>query len=231
MIKQAVVESASRSQALASVWELLGAGNGPALEAMRIRLDNASAYKLVRQGISSKVVAPLGEFLGLGKTTIAAYLDLDRSTTSRRAAKDQVLPTHAAEGVVRLLELDQMACDTFESDAEASGWLRQPHPMLDGETPLEAAKTGYGAQRVKDILLAIKYGGVVCPPSGASVTARIPPPPSAPCWPRWAWDPHTAMAAGIPGGRFKWFMPAAAGPCANSKSACTAMAPSPNTRP
>ena len=32
--------------------------------------------------------------------------------------------------------------------------------MLDGETPLRAAKTSFGAQRVKEILNAIKYGGV-----------------------------------------------------------------------
>ncbi len=68
---------------------------------------------------------------------------------------------HSAESVLRLLELDQMAADTFESEAEASQWLRRPHPMLDGETPLESARTSYGAQRVKDILLAIQYGGVV----------------------------------------------------------------------
>jgi hypothetical protein len=33
--------------------------------------------------------------------------------------------------------------------------------MLDGDSPLEAAKTSFGAQRVKDILIAIRYGGVV----------------------------------------------------------------------
>jgi putative toxin-antitoxin system antitoxin component (TIGR02293 family) len=179
----ASAEQVSRSQALAALWDLLGAGTGaptpgfaaaaratPGQRALKglaqggglgIRLDNASAYQLVKRGISSKAVAPLGEFLGLGKGAIAVYLDLDRGTASRRAAKDQLLPTHAAEAVLRFLELDQMACDTFESDTEASRWLRQAHPMLDGETPLQAARTGYGAQRVKDILLAIKYGGVV----------------------------------------------------------------------
>ena len=33
--------------------------------------------------------------------------------------------------------------------------------MLDGDTPLAAAKTSYGTQRVKDILLAIQHCGVV----------------------------------------------------------------------
>ena len=125
------------------------------------KIDDISAHRIVKRGISSRAISPLGDFLGLGKGTVAEYLDLDRGTASRRAAKDQPLPMHAAEGVVRLLELDQMAADTFEQEAEASQWLRKPHPMLEGETPLEAAKTSYGAQRVKDILLAIKYGGAV----------------------------------------------------------------------
>ncbi|WP_338416659.1 MbcA/ParS/Xre antitoxin family protein [uncultured Sphaerotilus sp.] len=59
-----------------------------------------------------------------------------------------------------LCEVEQMAVDTFESESEALLWLRRPHPMLDGEMPLEAARTACGAQRVKDILLAIQRGGV-----------------------------------------------------------------------
>lgn len=85
---------------------------------------------------SSKAIAPLGQVLGLGKATDAAYLDLDRSTAHRLAAKNQLLPMHAAKGVVRFLELDQMACDTFEPDAEASQRLRHHHPLLDGDTRL-----------------------------------------------------------------------------------------------
>jgi putative toxin-antitoxin system antitoxin component (TIGR02293 family) len=174
-------EDFSRSRALATFRELLdvhiaagtparsrsegttGRSVPPATERVmgHIELDSASAHKLVVRGISSKVIVPLGEFLGLGKATVAEYLDLDRGTANRRAAKDQLLPTHAAEAVLRLLELDRMAGDTFETQAEASAWLRRPHPMLDGESPLEAARTGYGTQRVRDILLAIRHGGVV----------------------------------------------------------------------
>lgn len=167
----AAVAQTPRSQSLSAVWRLLDehhaapagapAPSARATAGKRIKLDNASAYKLVKRGIPSKTIAPLGEFLGLGKATVAAYLDLDRGTANRRAAKDQLLPTHAAEAVVRFLELDQMACDTFASDAEAAQWLRKQHPMLDGDSPLEAATTSYGAQRVRDILLAVQYGGIV----------------------------------------------------------------------
>jgi len=136
-------------------------GSVPAKTTKPATITNVLAYRIVKRGISSRALGPLGDFLGLGKGIVAEYLDLDRGTANRRASKDLPLPTHAAESVLRLLELDQMATDTFESETESSSWLRKPHPMLDGETPLECAKSSYGAQRVKDILLAIKYGGVL----------------------------------------------------------------------
>jgi putative toxin-antitoxin system antitoxin component (TIGR02293 family) len=123
--------------------------------------NSEKAVSILRQGISSRAIEPLSDLFGVGKGDFAAYLDLDRTTALRRAHKDQALPMHAAEGVLRLLELEAMATDTFESDDAAHGWLRRPHPMLEGECPLEAAKTSFGARRVKDMLVAIKYGGVV----------------------------------------------------------------------
>ena len=124
-------------------------------------LNSSSAWRIVKNGISSKAIGPLSDYLGVGKGQVVDYLDLDRTTVSRRAAKDQLLPMHSAEGVLRLLELDEMASDTFESEEDAANWLRRPHPMLDGESPLAATKTSFGAQRAKDILVAVKYGGVV----------------------------------------------------------------------
>jgi putative toxin-antitoxin system antitoxin component (TIGR02293 family) len=123
--------------------------------------NSEKAVSILRQGISSRAIEPLSDLFGVGKGDVAAYLDLDRTTALRRANKDQALPMHAAEGVLRLLELEAMATDTFESDDAAHGWLRRAHPMLEGECPLEAAKTSFGTRRVKDMLVAIKYGGVV----------------------------------------------------------------------
>jgi|SRR5450830_200315 len=123
--------------------------------------NNEKALGIIRNGISSRAIDPLSEFLGIGKGQLVDYLDLERTTALRRATKDQPLPTHSAEGVLRLLELDEIANDTFESEEAALGWLRRAHPMLEGESPLQAAKTSFGAQRVKDILIALKYGGVV----------------------------------------------------------------------
>ncbi len=59
------------------------------------------------------------------------------------------------------LELTRLVEDTFESPQEAYAWLRRPHPMLDGEVPLECARSALGEQSVRDLLAALKYGGVV----------------------------------------------------------------------
>ncbi len=163
-------KTSSRSAALSALWAMLDApdqGESPhaptrvMVGARLAGLSSVGACKLLKRGISSQAIGPLGDYLGLGKGVVAEYLDLDRSTANRRVAKGQLLPIHSAESVLRLLELGQMAADTFETEDEASAWLRRAHPMLDGDSPLELAKTSFGAQRVKDILIAIRYGGVV----------------------------------------------------------------------
>lgn len=126
-----------------------------------LMLNNQSALLLIKRGISSKALAPLGDFLGIGRGQVAEYLDLDRTTVARHVAKDQNLPLHSAENVLRLIEIANLANDIFATNAEACAWLRQPHPILEGDSPFQAAKTSFGTQQVKDILFAIKYGGVV----------------------------------------------------------------------
>lgn len=123
--------------------------------------NSEQALRILKRGISSRVIDPLSDYLEMGKGELAEILDLDRTTALRRAGKDQPLPTHSAENVLRVLELEEMATDTFETQAVALGWLRRPHPLLDGESPLQSAKTSFGTRRVKDMLVAIKHGGVV----------------------------------------------------------------------
>ena len=78
----------------------------------------------------------------------------------RRLRDGRLLPRHSSESVLRLLEIENMVSDTFVN-ANSCEWLHIKHPMLDGATPIEAAKTSYGYQRVKDLLIATKYGGAL----------------------------------------------------------------------
>ena len=175
----------SRAQSLSAVWNIIepavagskagseaiskaaSKGRGKAKGVAGAGLDpghafsNERALRILKRGISSQVIAPLSDYLAIGKGELVGMLDMDRTTALRRAGKDLPLPTHSAENVLRLLELKDIARDTFESEDAALGWLRRPPPMLDGENPLESAKTSFGSRRVKDILVAIKHGGVV----------------------------------------------------------------------
>ena len=173
--------SPTRTQSLGAVWNIIepavagsrtaptsasrgrskAKGASDAVHGPELAFSNERALRILKRGISSQVIAPLSDYLAIGKGELVGMLDMDRTTALRRAGKDLPLPTHSAENVLRLLELKDIARDTFESEDAALGWLRRPHPMLDGESPLESAKTSFGSRRVKDILVAIKHGGVV----------------------------------------------------------------------
>ena len=62
---------------------------------------------------------------------------------------------------MQLTDLIATAVDVFGSVEAATGWLIKPHPVLEGETPMQRARTPWGMQRVRSILGALKYGGAV----------------------------------------------------------------------
>lgn len=58
-----------------------------------------------------------------------------------------------------LRDMQELATEVF-GIREAADWCQRPHPMLDGKPPSHAAATSLGLQRVMEILVALKYGGV-----------------------------------------------------------------------
>lgn len=159
--------TADRTKSLGAVWNIIEPTPAGAASAMDghppsfTHFTNEQAIRILKRGISSKVIEPLSDYLAVGKGELVGILDLDRTTLLRRATKGQPLPTHSAENVLRVLELKDAAIDTFETETMALDWMRRPHPMLDGESPLESAATSFGTRRVREMLLAIQYGGVV----------------------------------------------------------------------
>lgn len=125
-------------------------------------LSNQDAHRVVRQGIPADVLTPLANVLDLGVTQLAPLLGMDRTTLRRYSANEEArLPSHTIETILRLAELEALARETFASEEGARRWLKTAHPMLDDETPLEAAATSYGGGRVRELLVAIRHGGVV----------------------------------------------------------------------
>ena len=133
----------------------------------RLQFSARMAHWIARHGVPAQALEPLQAILDVGKTELAPLLGMDRATVRRylvpAAGHDEplLLPPHTSETVLRLAELEALAQETFETGDGARKWLKTAHPMLDGETPLQAASTAYGAQRVREILAAITHGGVV----------------------------------------------------------------------
>lgn len=49
----------------------------------------------------------------------------------------------------------------FISDIDHHLWWRTVHPMLKEQTPWDTTSTGEGVLAVRNILVALKYGGTV----------------------------------------------------------------------
>ena len=128
-------------------------------------LDNfqdipSKGHAILKKGMSSNLLEPVSRYLGLGKVVLSGLIDIDRSTLNRIVAREQQLPLHAAETVLRLLEVHDMAIDVFCHEQDAEKWMRAAHVLLNGETPFEACKTSFGSNQVKNLLMSMKYGGV-----------------------------------------------------------------------
>lgn len=59
-------------------------------------------------------------------------------------------------------ELQSLAAEVFSGPEAAARWLTRPHEVFCGSPPIEIARSSdEGAERVRGMLVAIKYGGVV----------------------------------------------------------------------
>lgn len=54
-----------------------------------------------------------------------------------------------------------LAFETFANDDVARHWMRAPHVILGGQSPVQACQTAEGAAKVRAMLVALKHGGVV----------------------------------------------------------------------
>ena len=55
-------------------------------------------------------------------------------------------------------QIRDLAIRVWENERDAERFISTPHPMLDGETPLDLAKTPEGSRRVTELLLKLEYG-------------------------------------------------------------------------
>lgn len=174
MIADAPVAEDARSLAQAfSAWlgdSAPAGGNqdrGPVVKVFSIRggtvtLDAARASRVIRTGLRAGKVSELVVLLGLKrKEDLGDALNANTTSLWRWARDDSPLPGPTVEQILRAMQLQLFASEVFGGVEPARVWLHKPHPMLEGMTPSGYADNEFGAQKVRGLLAALKYGGLV----------------------------------------------------------------------
>jgi putative toxin-antitoxin system antitoxin component (TIGR02293 family) len=129
--------------------------------ATSITFSSSAAESAVRQGLKASLIEELAEVSTVEPRHLWAFIGLDRTTILRRVARDDALPQDASVKALQFADLFGLAMGVFADPDSASTWLTKPHPALDGETPMQRARTPWGMERVRSILGALQYGGAV----------------------------------------------------------------------
>ena len=97
------------------------------------------------------------QIAGADKAKIAAleWVIVPKTTLERRTEQLSPLESERTERVARLFVHTRRA---LGSETEARAFMTTPHPLLDGRTPIDAARTDLGARRTEQILNALEYG-------------------------------------------------------------------------
>ena len=88
---------------------------------------------------------------------LARPLGISAHTLSRRRDAD-FLTTDESDCLVLLAEIVALTQQALDSAEAASKWLRTPHAMPGGESPLNHMDTAVGLQESKSMLYHIEYG-------------------------------------------------------------------------
>lgn len=126
-----------------------------------VTLDATRASKLIRSGLRAANVSELTTLFGLKrKEDLSRALNVNAISLWRWARDDSLLPGATVEQILRSMQLHLFAADVFGGVEPARTWLHKMHPMLEGMTPNDYADNEFGAQKIRGLLAALKYGGV-----------------------------------------------------------------------
>jgi putative toxin-antitoxin system antitoxin component (TIGR02293 family) len=95
--------------------------------------------------------------LGLERAEIDAAVIPSRTLQHRRSRRER-LTLEESDRVLRLVRVLSTAEAVYGSRERALGWLRRPHPRLDGRSPISLIKTDTGSRIVEELLTQIDEG-------------------------------------------------------------------------
>lgn len=115
----------------------------------------ADLQKVVAEGLPLRALNETVRHVA-GSTRTATVLKdslVPRATRARRTRLKLV----ESERVERLARLMALAEEVWENEEDARAFMREPHSMLDGRSPIGMAATELGARRVELLLAKLEY--------------------------------------------------------------------------
>lgn len=115
----------------------------------------AELQQVVAEGLPVRSLNETARYVAGNGRAATALKDrlVPRATRSRRTR----LKLTESERVERVARVMAIAEEVWENRDDALAFLNEPHPMLDGVTPLEMTETELGARRVEQLLMRLEY--------------------------------------------------------------------------
>lgn len=111
----------------------------------------------VARGLPVESLRRVSERFPEAERSRVMYIVAPRTTLLRRE-REGILSPEESERLERVARLTALAEHVLESSAGAQQFLTSPHPLLDGEAPIDLAATDLGARRVENVLWQLEYG-------------------------------------------------------------------------
>lgn len=111
----------------------------------------------VRAGLPTAALDRLQSQLGVADARLAPMLGVSPRTLRRRRTAG-TLTLHESDRLVLLAEVVALAQRALDGADPAREWLRAPHPLLGGASPLDRMDTVVGMNEVKTMLGHIEHG-------------------------------------------------------------------------
>jgi len=111
----------------------------------------------VSAGLPKRALERLSARLYADRRRASAYKFkvVPQATWKRRSKRLSVDESERTERLARVLATAE---HVWDDRGQAREWMSKPHCELNGETPLEVARTELGARRVEDLLDKLFFG-------------------------------------------------------------------------
>jgi putative toxin-antitoxin system antitoxin component (TIGR02293 family) len=112
-----------------------------------------------RKGLPAAILVSFARHYHITLKHAYRLAGVSTATADRKIRLRENLALAVSERLTRIAQIEAEAIDVLGNEVTARRWLDTPNAMLGGEPPLEMVDTGHGAEAVRRLLGAIRYGG------------------------------------------------------------------------